>query len=180
MDPALQAALRAAFALLMATAAFHKLRDLARFRETLAGYEILPGAGIVASVAPMVAALEATLAVALLSGFALRPAAAATSLLMLLYASAIFVNVRRGRVDIDCGCMGPASRVPLSQALVVRNLVLASVAMLLVVPAAARALEWLDLVGVVATTAAMAACWLAGERMLALAPRAATLRGKAS
>jgi hypothetical protein len=179
MDPALQLALRAAFALLMATAASHKLRDLARFRETLAGYELLPGA-VVGSVAPAVAALEAMLAVALLSGVALTTAGVVTALLLLTYAAAISINVRRGRVDIDCGCMGPASRVPLSPALVVRNLLLASAAVLVVVPVMPRKLEWLDLAGVLASTATLCACWLAGERMLALAPRAATLRGKAS
>ena len=163
----------------MATAAFHKLRDLARFRETLAGYELLPRA-MAGSAAPAVAALEATLAVALLSGVAMASAGVATALLLLTYATAIFINIRRGRVDIDCGCMGPASRVPLSQGLVVRNLLLASAAMLLVVPVTPRALEWLDFAGVVASTAALCACWLAGERMLALAPRAATLRGKGS
>jgi len=175
MDPALQLALRAALALLMAAAASHKLRDLARFRATLGGYEIIPVAAV-STVAPMVAALEATLAVALLSGFAVGVTGVATSLLMLGYAAAIAVNVRRGRMDIDCGCMGPASRVPLSQALVVRNLVLASAAILLVVPAAPRVLGWLDVVVVVAAVATLGACWLAGERMLVLAPRVAALR----
>lgn len=179
MDPALQLALRAALALLMATAAFHKLRDLARFRATLAAYEIVPVAAV-SSVAPAVAALEATLAVALLTGFATGLAGAATSLLMLVYAAAISVNVRRGRMDIDCGCMGPASRVALSPALVTRNLLLASAAMLPVAPVAPRALGWLDVVGVVAAVATLVACWLAGERMLALSPRVAALRRRAS
>lgn len=179
MDPALQLALRAALALLMAAAASHKLRDLARFRATLAGYEILPLAAA-STVAPAVATLEATLAVALLAGFATGLAGAATSLLMLVYAAAISINVRRGRMDIDCGCMGPASRVALSPALVIRNLVLASAAMLLVVPATPRVLGWLDVVGVVAAVTTMGACWLAAERMLALAPRVAVLRRRAS
>lgn len=179
MDPALQLALRAAFALLMATTAWHKLRDLAQFRAALTGYEILPPA-VVANVAPMVAVLEMTLAVALWLGVAVAPAGVATALLLLTYAAAISINIGRGRVEIDCGCMGPASRVPLSHRLVVRNLLLASLVLLLVVPVTPRALGWLDFSGVVAFTATLGACWLAGERMLALAPRAAMLRGKLS
>lgn len=179
MDPALQLALRAALALLLATAASHKLRDLARFRATLAEYEILPRA-IVTAVAPAVAVAEAVLAVMLLSGSAVALAAVAVSSLLLAYAAAISVNVRRGRLDIDCGCMGPASRVPLGHGLVLRNLLLASAAALLVVPAAPRVLEWLDVAGALAATVALSACWLAVERMLVLAPRVAALKRKLS
>ena len=179
MDPALQLALRAAFALLLATAASHKLRDLAGFCELLAGYEIMPRA-IVGAVARAVTLAEAILAAMLLFGVGVPLAGALVSTLLLAYGAAIHVNVRRGRTDIDCGCMGPASRVPLGHALVVRNLLLAFAAALLLVPEAPRELALLDGVSVVATSAALSACWLASERLLALAPRVVALRRTAS
>jgi hypothetical protein len=179
MDPAFQLVLRAAFALLLATAASHKLRDLPRFREVLADYDIVPRA-FAPVVAVALAGFEAILAAVMLSGTAVPAAGVATSTLLLGYAAAISINVRRGRVDIDCGCMGPASRVPLGRGLVVRNLLLASAAALLAVPALPRALEWLDLAAVTASTAVLAACWLASERMLVLAPRVVELRRKMS
>ncbi|MFN2426429.1 MAG: MauE/DoxX family redox-associated membrane protein [Candidatus Binatia bacterium] len=179
MDPALQLSLRLAFSLLLATSASHKARDLPRFRETLAAYELLPRT-LVAAAAPAVVVMEALLAAMLLSGSGVAVAGAAVSALMLGYAAAIQVNLSRGRVDIDCGCMGPASRVPLGPGLVVRNLMLSAAAGLLVVPERARALVWLDAVGVVAALIGLAACWLALERMLALAPRIAVLRRKVS
>jgi hypothetical protein len=62
-DPVLAAALRGGLALLFATAAAHKLRDLAGFRATLAAYRLLPafavGAFAVAAVALEVAAAAA-------------------------------------------------------------------------------------------------------------------------
>ena len=47
-------------------------------------------------------------------------------------------------------------------------------------PAAPRPLGWLDLAGAAMATAALAACWMAAERLLALAPRAAALRRRPS
>ncbi|MFN2376969.1 MAG: MauE/DoxX family redox-associated membrane protein [Candidatus Binatia bacterium] len=179
MDPVLQLSLRAAFALLLASAAWHKLRDPQRFRAVLAAYELVPPRVAVA-VAPGIGMVETLLAAGLLAGLLLPWTAAAVSLLMLAYAAAIEVNVRRGRTDIDCGCMGPASRVPLGRELVARNLVLALAAATLTLPAVARGLVWLDVVGFLATVAALVLLWLAGERMLVLAPRAAYLRKKSS
>jgi len=175
MDPALHLVFRASLALLLASAAWHKLRDLLRFRTALAQYELLP-AGFIAPAAVLAPALEAVLAAMIASSVGIAAAALASAALMLMYAAAIAVNLRRGRADIDCGCLGPASRVPLSNGLVARNLALVAAFSVLALPVSTRALTWLDLVGAAAGVAALSACWLATQRMLALAPRAALLR----
>ena len=175
MDPVLHLTLRAAFALLMAASARHKLGDLAHFRGALAAYEILPAASVPIAAAA-IAGLELLLAVALASGLMLRMAAALQVLLLLAYAAAIHVNVRRGRTDIDCGCAGPASRTPVGEGLVLRNLVLAAAAGLLLLPAGERVVGLLDGTVVAAAVATLAALWLATERLFAIAPRAAGLR----
>jgi uncharacterized membrane protein YphA (DoxX/SURF4 family) len=167
--------LRFSFALLLGAAAIHKLRDLARFRATLAEYDVLPR-GLVDGAAPILAILEATLAALLVAGVAVPAAASAVTALMLAYAAAIHTNVLRGRTDLDCGCMGPAARVPVSAALVLRNLALGAAAATLVVTASGRAASWPDVASALAATLALAASWQAGERLLALAPRAARLR----
>jgi uncharacterized membrane protein YphA (DoxX/SURF4 family) len=167
--------LRFSFALLLGAAAIHKLRDLARFRATLAEYDVLPR-GLADGAAPILAILEATLAALLVAGVAVPAAASAVTALMLAYAAAIHTNVLRGRTDLDCGCMGPAARVPVSAALVLRNLALGAAAATLVVTASGRAASWPDVASALAATLALAASWQAGERLLALAPRAARLR----
>jgi uncharacterized membrane protein YphA (DoxX/SURF4 family) len=167
--------LRFSFALLLGAAAIHKLRDLARFRATLAEYDVLPR-GLADGAAPILAILEATLAALLVAGVAVPAAASAVTALMLAYAAAIHTNVLRGRTDLDCGCMGPAARVPVSAALVLRNLALGAAAATLVVTASGRAASWPDIASALAATLALAASWQAGERLLALAPRAARLR----
>jgi hypothetical protein len=181
MEPAdtilltLSLALRFSFALLLGAAAMHKLRDLARFRATLVEYDVLPR-GLAESAAPVIGILEASLAVALAAGIAAPAAAMAVAALMLAYAAAIHINVVRGRTDLDCGCMGPAARVPVSSALVLRNLALATAAATLAVTASGHAAGWLDVATALAATFVLAACWQASERLLALAPRAAKLR----
>lgn len=175
MDPAITLALRCSFALLLASAASHKLRDLARFRAILDAYEILPAA-TVAAVAPLVAVVEIALSGLLAGGLAAPFSAAATSALMLAYAAALQVNVQRGRTGLDCGCTGPASSVPVSSALVVRNLVLAAAALLIALPSSGRPLAAMDFASAAAAVLVLGTCWLATGRMLALAPRVAELR----
>ncbi len=175
MDPVVSLALRASFAVLLATAAWHKLADPARFRAVLAAYDLLPGR-FVAPLSAAVGPVEAALAFAVALGSA--EAALATASLMLAYALAIETNVRRGRRDIDCGCTGAAARVPLSRALVVRNVGLAGGAALLALPVVSRPLTWIDVASALAATATLAASWTASERLLALAPRAAALRAR--
>jgi uncharacterized membrane protein YphA (DoxX/SURF4 family) len=175
MDPALLLVLRAAFALLLASAALHKLRDRARFRRVLLAYDIMP-TNLVSTVAPAVTVVESALALLWAIGTALPAVAAATAALMLAYAAALHANVRRGRVGIDCGCTGPAASVPIGPPLVQRNLVLAAAALLATLPSTGRSLEAADLASATAATLALSACWLATGRLLALAPRAAALR----
>lgn len=177
MDPAIVLTVRLSLALLLAVSAWHKLRDPRRFRAVLAAYEIVPPA-LVRAVAPALAAAEVGIALALATGALPAIAGVAAATLFLVYAFAIQVNVARGRAGIDCGCMGPAVRVPLSGGLVARNVVLAAGASIVAMPSAARALAWADCAGAVAATVVLSLSWLASERLLALAPRAAMLRSR--
>lgn len=175
MDPALQLVLRSVLTLLFASAARHKIGDAARFRAVVAGYDLVPAA-LVRAAAVVVTLAEIAVATMIAGGVALGAAGGAGACLLLLYAAAIAVNVRRGRVDIDCGCMGPAAAVPLGSALAVRNSLLAAACLLLLVPIVPRAFTTLDVFCIVASTTALTAAWMASQRVLALAPRVAAAR----
>lgn len=166
MDPVLDLVLRAALALLFATAAWHKLRAPRAFAATLAEYRLLP-----APLAPVAAALVVAAELSIVSGLivAHRIGLAAAAALLLVYAAAVGVNLRRGRRHIDCGCAGPTARRPISGWLVTRNVVLAAAALAGLAPATPRGLVWVDAFTVVAATTALAACWTAADRLLALA-----------
>jgi hypothetical protein len=66
------------------------------------------------------------------------------SVLLVLFAGAIAVNVMRGRTDIDCGCFRSALRQNLSWWLVLRNAVLLVLALACLPGASGRELGWAD------------------------------------
>lgn len=156
LDPACAAVLRLCVALLLFSSLLHKMRDLAAFRVALEGYALLPAVWV-APAARLVTGAEAVLGIAILLPVVGSYAAMASAALLTTYTAAIAINVNRGRTSIDCGCGGPAGRVPLSGALIVRNGILVLVSLLAALPTAARSLHALDgvIIGAAATTFAL-------------------------
>jgi len=173
LDPALSLALRGGLALLLAAAAWHKLRDLTAFRAALAGYQLVPERALRVAACVLIAAELATASALVLSS---RAAGAAVTLLA-LYTGAVALNLARGRREIDCGCFGPAARQPLSFALVVRNLGLIALGLVCALPVAARALVLLDGLTIAAGIALGALLHGAINGLIANAPRLRALRG---
>jgi hypothetical protein len=176
LDPGIGYLVTLLLALLFARAVWHKVRAPAEFRATLAAYRMLP-ASLAAAAAVAVIVAEGTVAFGLWTA-ATRPVAATLAVLLLLaYALGMEVNLRRGRVDLDCGCVGPAERRPIARWMVWRNLVLALVAGALLLPFATRELGSADLVTVIGGAAALAALYGALDTLCAtVAPKAALLR----
>ena len=163
VDPVVSFVLRFGLALLLSVSALHKSRDRAAFRAALEAYELLPRAWS-SAVSVLLPALELAIAVALLAtprgGFVAATVFAA-------YAGAMGINLARGNRDLDCGCAGPAGRLPISGALVVRNLILVGLALLAAAPLAVRPLVWIDAVSIAAGVAATALLYAGIETALA-------------
>lgn len=164
LDPLFAVVLRGALALLFGAAALHKLRAPRVFTATLEDYALLPAA-LVSAAAAGLAALEAGLALALLVPGAERVAALGGAGLLVLYSGAIAINLWRGRRAIDCGCLGPAGRQPLSGGLLWRNALLAGACLALAAPVAERPLVWLDALAAAAGVAALALLFSAAQRL---------------
>jgi uncharacterized membrane protein YphA (DoxX/SURF4 family) len=103
-----------------------KLRDPVGFRAAVSNYRILPER-LVTPVARALPALEVLVGVMLVLGILIVPTAVVAALVLVAFAGAIWVNVRRER-HIGCGC-GFAGRQEVSKRLVVRNGVLAATAL---------------------------------------------------
>lgn len=170
LDPALLFTLRAALALLWLAAAAQKLRDPLRFRAALADYQLAPAAAAPA-LAALVTGLEGVLGFALLVPASGAAAALASAALLALYASAIALNLKRGRRSLDCGC--GARPQPIDASLVARNLALVLLALLAALPSSGRALVWLDAPTIAGGAAALAALYAAGDAALANRTRSA-------
>jgi uncharacterized membrane protein YphA (DoxX/SURF4 family) len=122
--PEVTMAARTLVSLVFLTAAAGKLRHMAEFHGVVANYRILPDF-LAVPFAYGIPPLEALIGAALFCGwFSPWPSAAAAALL-LLFALAMGINIRRGRRHIDCGCFQSALKQTLSWTLVARNVVLA-------------------------------------------------------
>jgi len=166
-----------AVAVLFASAASHKLRAPQRFARQLEDYALFPPP-LLAPLTRLVPLLEAGLALALLLP-ATRPwAALGAALLLAVYAAAIGINLWRGRRDIDCGCSGPGQVQPLRPVLLLRNGILAALALLAGLTPETRALGVLD--GLIALLAGgtLVLVYTAADTLLANAPLLRALNGK--
>ena len=122
-------ALRVLVGLVFVTAAWGKAANRLAFQGVVANYRLLPDA-LVAPFALALPAIEAAVGLSLPSRFLAPWPAVAAAGLLLLFAAAMAVNIRRGRRHIDCGCFQSAHKQTLSWTLVARNLALAGLALL--------------------------------------------------
>jgi hypothetical protein len=176
LDPAVGVLLLACCALLFASAALHKLRDPAHFTEVLRAYRVLPeGAVRFAALVPLA---ELTVAAGLFAGATRFGAGLGGAALLVGYAGAISVNLGRGRRDLACGCGGPEDARPIAPWMVARNLMLALLLAITLVPWKTRPLLPVDALTVGGGAAVATLLYLSLDRLLGRAAAwTAALRG---
>ena len=122
---------RIALGLVLAAAGVAKLRSASRFSVAIGAYRLLPARAVpvAAGVIPLA---EIACGGWLLSGYAVVPAAIASSVLLALFTGAVGVALRRGQRN-ECGCGLPgASRIGVT--VVMRNVGLITALLVLAVP----------------------------------------------
>jgi hypothetical protein len=122
---ALAMAGRVCVGLILLLAAMQKAAHWRLLPGVIANYRLLPRA-MVLPVAVVLPLVEMIVGVLVLSA-QLSPFAELTAIgLLILFAAAMAVNLRRGRAHIDCGCGRPFLKQTLRWSLVARNAVLAA------------------------------------------------------
>lgn len=177
LDPIFIIASALAVAVLLASAATHKLRAPGRFARQLADYQLLPEA-LVRPIGRVIPLLELLIAFALLVPFSRAIAAVCAAALIALYAAAIGINLWRGRRDIDCGCAGPDQAQPLRPVLLARNAVLVALALLASSTPIVRDLGFFDGFVTVAASAVALLIYAAADGLLANSPLLLKLIGR--
>jgi hypothetical protein len=155
IDPTLSAIVALGLALLFASSAVHKLADWPKFCAALTDYRLSP-AWMSPALACAVVALELTAAVLLPPVASRPPAALVAAGLLCAYAGAIGLNLRRGRTRLDCGCLGAGARKTIGSWMVVRNLLLAGLALIAALPVSDRPLATVDALSIGAAVACLA------------------------
>jgi hypothetical protein len=125
---------RALIGAILLTAGALKLRAPSSFAAVVAGFKILPRR-IYRPVAFSLPVVECVIGGSLLAAVplpdrAIRWASVPAGILFLSFATAVAINLLRGRRDISCGCFGVREGEKISWDLVVRNVFLCAVALL--------------------------------------------------
>jgi hypothetical protein len=169
LDPTFAMTLRAALLLLFAAALTHKMRRFTEFEGTLASYFRgfgVSGTGLLRPAAVLAIAFESFVVGACLWSRSGTPAAISAGGVLLLYALAMAINLHRGNVLLDCGCSWGSGRQPVRYALVVRNVVLAALALTLALPVSGRPLAAIDVASIGAAVLTAALLYSAANRLL--------------
>lgn len=169
IDPAISWTLALSVAVLFGAAASHKLRDWKQFRDVVLNYKLLPDA-VVPLAAIALIALECAAAIFVLIVATRSIGAILSAGILATYAVAMAVNLRRGRVNLDCGCLGIGRRQPVRWWMVGRNLAMAVLALIAGLPMASRELTALDGVTIIGATLSLAFLYTA-QSLLGAAPR---------
>jgi hypothetical protein len=155
MEPLLELTIAWSFAALFAASALQKLLALSEWPSIVRNYRLIPDA-LADAVAGALLGAEALTAAALLLAPTRRIGACSAAILLIVFGAALWINVGRGRTSIDCGCFGSRLRQGISMWMVVRNGVMALVALILLLPRVPRELSAVEIavsVGLVVTLA---------------------------
>ncbi len=174
MDPVCALAVSLSLAALLGGATAHQCLAWREWGGVIANYRLLPQA-LVPVAALALPCAQALVALALAAGAAPAYAGSAAAALLLLYALAIGINVARGRTAIDCGCFGSRLGHGIGRWMVVRNVLLACLALTLWLPVGTRALTVPEVGCVVVLV--VTAGFLYPVLAVVFAPRAAATAG---
>jgi hypothetical protein len=176
LDPAIGYVILTGGALLFASAGIHKLRDLSRFTAIFGAYRILPER-LERSVARLVPFTELGVAIMLLWPPAGLAAVVPAVAVLVVYAGGMYLNIARGRRDLDCGCTMGQGRRAIATWMVYRNLCLAGALGIAGLPWSSRPLNGVDLVTVIGGLIVGATLYASVDRLMGdVMPRTSILR----
>lgn len=169
LDPLIVEAISFGLGLMFLVAAFHKLNDNTQFRVTLIEYQLLPEV-LVNPASRIIPIVEMLLGGSwILSNYQPSVTAIASCTLLGIYATAVGINIYRGRVHFDCGCgfgRRNGQEQYLSGGLILRNIVLIAAALLTLLPAGSRSIGYGDYLTLAATLLAVALIFAAANQLL--------------
>jgi len=158
--------IRLLLAVIFLRAALHKLRNYKTFQAEMNAYQLLPLAWLPAAAALLIGIESATGILLMNPVWTMGLCLAA--LLLIIYAIAMMINLLKGRRTIDCGCGGPlAAKKTISWSLVIRNFILALLALFCTTALLMRSLDTLEVFIIFSGVAASLLIYEAIEQAIA-------------
>jgi hypothetical protein len=155
LDPLPQLTIALMLAALFGASAIQKLLMGQEWLGVVRNYRLVPER-ISGAVATAAWCAEGLTAAALLWAPTQRAGACATAGLLIAYAAAIGINLKRGRTSIDCGCIAFGRRPGIAAWMVWRNIVLTLLALILLLPTIQRPLSVAEIAVAVACVVTLA------------------------
>jgi hypothetical protein len=165
IDPTIRLVLGFFVGCLLLASGAQKLRERGRLLQVVAAYQLIPRRWLLPACWAVTSA-EVLFGAAMVLRAGNMAAGAGAALLLAAYAAAIGINIRRGLAAIQCGCSF-RSVSGLSSALVVRNLLLAAMALATLLPVGARHLAGFDVVQSAISAVVLGLIYLSTEALLA-------------
>ena len=159
IDPVLNVGAVVILFALFATSAFEKLKDVETFKNVLDGYKLVPPV-VLTPLSLVIPVLELTSALSLVMEATRSFGLVLAGGLLLIYSFVIGVSVLRGFQGIDCGC--GTDHVPISWALLMRNIFVFTLPVIAFLPIADRQYGWLD----IGLTAFLVIFWIAAYSLV--------------
>jgi uncharacterized membrane protein YphA (DoxX/SURF4 family) len=174
VDPAVSSLLALGLGAIFIAGAAPKLKARDLFVDIVQAYGLLP-IPLVAVAAFMIAVMELIVGIGLIIPITRELAAPLGLLLLALVTAAVIVNLLRGNSELSCGCGGASADQHLSWTLVGRNLLLACLLGMLLLPIEVRTWSVLDYGTAIIGAAMTFGLYAAFNQLLANAPRIASL-----
>jgi hypothetical protein len=151
--------------LLLIVSALHKVRHMDDFSAAIRGYEIVP---LPLEIVPvlLLPLVEGVAGIGLLVPATAAMAGYLAAGLFALYGLLIAVSLYRGKLEIDCGCHFGQRESRLSFWMIPRNLVLALLALLPVVPVVERSFVLADFINIAGGVLFLGLIYMSVEELL--------------
>lgn len=152
-------------AVLFLLTGMHKLSNVTQFKAAITAYQLIPD-GLINATASILLVGELGIALMLLVTSTKQCAAISALLVLGVYFSVMAINISRGGKDIQCGCSVLTRETLLSYWHLARNAILMGLTVLILIPEADRALNWLDIVQIAAGVISLSILYLSVDALL--------------
>jgi len=175
LDPVIYQSFQFFLAIVFLYGGAEKLLSVDKFESVLIGYKVLP-ISTVRFFAIALPVAEVLIGLMLGADYQLELGVLGAIAVLVAVTSAVVINLRRGNLDINCGCGGLSGNTKISWAIPVRNSILLAVTLSLLMSETVRVFTVLDAFITVGFVVALTGMYVVVNQLISNFPLLNTLR----